>query len=55
MFSIITNELVRFGVISVENVSLEDLVGSHFPFLIGMFPPYHTCSISNKEEEEGRS
>ena len=39
MFSIVTNQLVRWGVISVENVSLEDLVGYHFPLWIGMFSP----------------
>ena len=37
--SITTNELVHFGVISMENVSLEELVGSHFPLWIVIFPP----------------
>ena len=36
---IITNQFVHCGVISVENVSLEDLVGSNFPLWIGMSPP----------------
>ena len=51
-FSIITNQLVRFGLISVESVSLKALVGYHFPLLIGILSPHHTCSISKEEEEE---
>ena len=35
-FYIIADQLVCCGVISVENLSLEDLVGSHFPLWIGM-------------------
>ena len=30
-FSVLTDQLVRCGVLSVEDVSLEDLVGYHFP------------------------
>ena len=57
MFSILTNQLVHYGVISVDNASLEDLVRSHFTLWIRMFSPYHACSISNdkKEEWEGSS
>ena len=44
---------MRFVLIAVESVSLEDLVGSHLPLLIGMFPPYNTCSISKEEDEGG--
>ena len=49
MFSILNNQLVCYGVVAVENLSLEDLGGSHFPFLIGIFLPYHTQSISKEE------
>ena len=38
-FSILTNQLVRCGVTSIDNVSLENMVRSLFPLLIGMFPP----------------
>ena len=51
MFLIPTNQFVSCGVISTENVILEDLVGSHFTLWIGT-PPYHTFSISNEEEDK---
>ena len=39
--SILTDQLVCFGVISLDNMSSEDLVGSNFPFLLGNPPlPY---------------
>ena len=53
MFSIITNQLVRFGVISVENVSLEDLVGSHFTFLIRMSPPTIPDRYQTRKRKRG--
>ena len=41
--SITTNKLVHFGVISMENVSLEDLVGSYFPLWVVISPPKVTA------------
>ena len=41
-FHILNNQLVYFGVISVENVALDDLVGSNFSLWIRMLTPYHT-------------
>ena len=35
-FSIVTNLLLRYGVISIETMSLEYLVGSQFPLWIGI-------------------
>ena len=50
--SIPTDKLEHFGLISVDSAGLEDLVGSHFPLLIGISPPYHTF-LESKEEEDG--
>ena len=49
LFYITTDQLVRFGLIAAESVSLEDMIGSHFPLLIGIFPPYHTFLVSKEE------
>ena len=40
----------EFGLISVENASLEDLVWSHFTLQIDILPPYNTCLILDEKE-----
>ena len=47
-FSISTNELVCFILTSMENMILEDPIWYHFPLWIGIFPPYHTLSMSEE-------
>ena len=52
--SIPTNQLAHFVLISMESVSLEDMVGSQFTLWMGTPPlPHHTYLISKEDEEEG--
>ena len=52
-FPIPTNQLVHCRVMSMENLSLEYLVGSHFTLWIGIFPPNITTEHWRRRRRRG--